>query len=193
MPVLRDIMTRDVFTLGPELNLRAAIELLAHHHYGGAPVVAGNEVVGVLSTSDVLSLLASMPGVPGPRAEEGTSVEEYDIPDEEGPALDEPAFFAKLWDDCRADLVERFERTESPEWDVLAEYDVAAAMTRPLLSLPSGTPVRDGAEFMVRNGIHRVLVVDDGELAGIVTTTDIARAVADDRLADERPEHAADG
>lgn len=193
MLVLRDIMTRDVLTLGPELNLRAAIELLARHHYGGAPVVAGNEVVGVLSASDVLSLLASVPGVPGPRDEEGTALDEVETSRDDGAALEEPAFFAKLWDDCRVDLVERFERSECPEWDVLAEYDVAAAMTRPLLTLPSGTPVREGAEFLVRHGVHRVLVVDDGALAGIVTTTDIARAVADEQLGDDSPHHAADG
>lgn len=190
MPVLRDIMTRDVFTLGPELDLRSAIEQLAHHHFGGAPVVAGDRVVGVLSASDVLSLLASMPAVPA-RQDGAAAPDESELEVDVGPPLDEPAFFAKLWDDCHADLVERFEQAEAPEWDLLAAYDVAAAMTRPLLTLPSATPVREGAEFMVRHGIHRVLVVDDGQLAGIVTTTDIARAVADERVLVDLPDFAA--
>jgi CBS domain-containing protein len=38
------------------------------------------------------------------------------------------------------------------------------------------------AANMERKGIHRVLVVDDQQLVGIVTTMDITRAVADHRL-----------
>jgi CBS domain-containing protein len=32
---------------------------------------------------------------------------------------------------------------------------------------------------MVREGIHRVIVVDEGKLVGIVTTLDVVRAVAE--------------
>jgi CBS domain-containing protein len=35
---------------------------------------------------------------------------------------------------------------------------------------------------MRRMGVHRLLVVDDGQLAGIVSSMDIVRAVADHKL-----------
>ena len=40
------------------------------------------------------------------------------------------------------------------------------------------------ADIMQRNSVHRVLVVNDGNLLGIVTTMDITTAVADNLLRD---------
>ena len=51
-------------------------------------------------------------------------------------------------------------------------------MTRSVCALASTTPVREAAECMLRAGVHRVLVMDDEELIGVVTTTDIVKAVA---------------
>jgi CBS domain-containing protein len=48
--------------------------------------------------------------------------------------------------------------------------------------MPSDTPVEDAADFMRSATIHRVLVMADGKLEGIVSTSDIAAAVADNRL-----------
>jgi CBS domain-containing protein len=52
-------------------------------------------------------------------------------------------------------------------------------MTREVISQPSETSVREAARYLLDVGIHRVLVIDNGQLQGIVTTTDIVRAVAD--------------
>src|SRR5690606_28747092 len=52
---LRDIMTRDVTTLSPDLPLRDAMELLVSEHLSGAPVVSDGKLVGVISASDLLS------------------------------------------------------------------------------------------------------------------------------------------
>ncbi len=66
--------------------------------------------------------------------------------------------------------------------DLLDQYTVADVMTRKVLSRSSGTTLKQAARYMLDAGIHRVLVIDDGELQGIVTTTDIVRAVADGKL-----------
>jgi CBS domain-containing protein len=51
-----EVMTREVKTLAPEMTLREAAELLAHHSISGAPVVDGEgHVVGMLSESDLIS------------------------------------------------------------------------------------------------------------------------------------------
>ncbi|MGW5049595.1 CBS domain-containing protein [Actinokineospora sp. NPDC004072] len=59
-------------------------------------------------------------------------------------------------------------------------------MTPKPVALPGSTAVRDAALKMRERDIGNVLVVDDGELAGIVTDRDIVvRAVAErDNLAD---------
>jgi CBS domain-containing protein len=64
----------------------------------------------------------------------------------------------------------------------LDDTTVAEVMTRVVQSLSPDCSVEHAAEFMRKAQIHRVLVMDDGELRGIVTTTDVAKAVAEHRI-----------
>jgi len=61
----------------------------------------------------------------------------------------------------------------------LDAHTVEEAMTRKLWALDSDADVTLAAQLMTRNGIHRVIVTANGKLAGIVSTSDIARAFAD--------------
>jgi hypothetical protein len=65
-----------------------------------------------------------------------------------------------------AQVDERFRKTTSPEWDVLEEHVVSEVMTQRLCELPPETDVQEAAEFMLRSGIHRVLVTQDSRLVG---------------------------
>jgi CBS domain-containing protein len=78
--------------------------------------------------------------------------------------------------------VELMRTTRDRDLDLLNQYTVADVMTRDVLSQPSGTTLKKAAQYMLDRGIHRILVIDDGELQGIVTVTDIVRAVAEGRL-----------
>jgi CBS domain-containing protein len=49
-----DVMTKDVVTLSPTMSLKEAAALLSERNIGGAPVVDGDEIVGVLSETDIL-------------------------------------------------------------------------------------------------------------------------------------------
>ncbi len=61
-------------------------------------------------------------------------------------------------------------------WPLLAVGDV---MTRPALSIADETPIEEAARQMVAFGVHRLVVVDDSQIAiGIVSTTDLVRAMA---------------
>jgi CBS domain-containing protein len=182
---VRDIMSPDVLTLGPDVTVRDAIELLAGQHITGAPVVAGRRVVGVISANDVLAFEAATPGVPTAQSEQIEEEEE-----EEGPAAEgweqeaEPPgnYYNELWADAGADVAERFAERAGPEWDVLAEHTVAEAMSRGVRSVHPDLSVSDAAAHMLDQRIHRAVVLEDGELVGIVTATDIMRAVAERRL-----------
>lgn len=179
---LRDIMTTDVVTISPELTLRDAMALLASRHLSGAPVVAAGKVVGVISATDLMELAAALPGVPNPRAQPD-EVEDWQVPALEL-AEDEVAetYFSELWDDVGADVSTRMNEVEGPEWNALDEHTVAEAMTRSIFALPPGTVVEFAAYRMRALGVHRVLVMQGEALVGIVTTKDIANAVADHRL-----------
>ncbi|MBX6330643.1 MAG: CBS domain-containing protein [Gemmatimonadaceae bacterium] len=186
MLTLREIMTRDVVTIPPELSVRAAMDVLATHHISGAPVVVGDDVVGVVSATDLLDLARSLPGVPTARPvqEEPGAWE----PAEEEMEGDEPpsAYFTEMWPDAGAELEERFAETRTPEWDPLEEHVVSEVMSRRVCSLPPSATVTAAADAMRRLGIHRVLVTQAGRLLGVVTAHDVAKAVAEGRAVERR-------
>lgn len=179
---LRDIMTQEVVTVGPELTVREAMDVLVGHHVSGAPVVANGKVLGVVSSTDLLALAAAMPGVPTDRGEvaEAEIGEEMDTWEKE----DDPpgGFFTELWSDAGAESLQRMDTPESPEWNALEEKSVSDAMTRSTFSMPPEASVIAAAEMMGREKIHRVLVMDGDTLLGIVSASDIANAVADSKL-----------
>lgn len=181
MSTVREWMTSDVVAVAPDLTLRSAVELLAARHIGGAPVVAGERVIGVISASDILSFEASTPGVPA--GDEGRGEGELEQPEDWQEGDDAPAaFFTDVWPDAGADVLERFEETHSPEWDLLAEHTVAEAMTRRVTAVGPEKSVRAAARLMTRLEIHRLLVMDGGKLLGVLSASDIVRAVAGARV-----------
>ena len=183
MVTLHDIMSIDVLTVSPDATLREVAELLADRHISGVPVVAAGEVVGVVSATDILDFDASSRAVPTRRdnmEEWGEWLEPRSWSDGNDPPS---TYFVGLWEDAGADVRTRLEETESPEWNVLEEHTARELMTRSLCVLPAYTDVREAAQFMLRAGVHRILVTRDGRLAGVVSTTDVVKAVAQYGLA----------
>jgi CBS domain-containing protein len=198
MLCLADIMSTEVVTVSPELAVRDAMDLFVAEHISGAPVVSGQRVVGVVTTTDLLTLAAGLPGAPAlrePPAEIGEWEDTNSIEAEDEPTA---AYFTEMWEDAGADVAERTATSSTPEWNVLAEHTVSEAMTTALRGLPPETEVPRAAEYMEKHGIHRVLVMDGDRLLGIVTTSDISAAVAKHKLTERRfvfgdPQVRADG
>ena len=182
---LDQIMTSHVVALSPEHSLRDAMSLLTSRHISGAPVLSNDRVVGVITLTDLAEFAASDPGVPAAHpelAEWGEWQDSGDSADltegEEPPSV----FFTEMWDDAGAEVTARLEETRGAEWNALQEHTVDEAMTRRVHSLAPSTPVEFAARYMRGAGIHRVLVMSNGRLLGIVTTKDISDAVADRRF-----------
>jgi CBS domain-containing protein len=55
-----EVMTRNVATAWPEWSIRQAVDLMLEKKIGCLPVVADGRLVGLLSESDCLGLLAQM-------------------------------------------------------------------------------------------------------------------------------------
>jgi CBS domain-containing protein len=55
---------------------------------------------------------------------------------------------------------------------------VAHAMSPFVLAIAPDSPVSDAARLMVAENVHRLMVIERGRLAGIITTMDVLRAVA---------------
>jgi CBS domain-containing protein len=64
---------------------------------------------------------------------------------------------------------------------------VASLMTTDLKTVTSDTLVEEAAELMLENAVGSVIVVDDGELAGILTRTDFVAIVAGQEPKDQTP------
>jgi CBS domain-containing protein len=178
-PLLQELMIRDPVTVTPETTLREVVDLLGARHIGGMPVVAGGVVVGVISVSDILAFLATAPTVATAPADPNGWGEWGPAPEwlegDETPS----SYFLDYWQDAGAEVMERIYEVPRLERDLLAEHTAAEVMTSTVCSLPPDARAAEAAEYMLRGGIHRVLVMEGGRLLGLVTTTDLLRTVAE--------------
>ncbi len=59
LPIVRDHMDTEVYSLGPEIEILDAVGFLLEHHVTGAPVVdQAGHLVGMLTEKDCLKLVA---------------------------------------------------------------------------------------------------------------------------------------
>jgi CBS domain-containing protein len=66
---------------------------------------------------------------------------------------------------------------------ILDDHTVEEAMTRgPIKTIALDAPASTAAEMMQQEGIHRLPVLDNGKLVGIISTTDLVKAIADRKL-----------
>lgn len=59
---VREIMTKEVVTVGPEQTVEDAALLLLSHRIGGLPVVRAGELVGILTETDILKAFLQLRG-----------------------------------------------------------------------------------------------------------------------------------
>ena len=55
------IMTRNVVTVSPEAAIREAANLMLQHEVGALPVVEGDQLVGIITESDIFRLIVQAP------------------------------------------------------------------------------------------------------------------------------------
>lgn len=163
---VRDLMTDDLVTAAPDYTLREAAESMADAHVSGLPVVEDGMAVGVISATDILGFAASESGSPGALRGRGGGAE---IPS---------GYYTEDWPE-RSRGRELLEETDRPEWSALEEHAVREYMTRALITLAPDATVQEAAGTMLGSGVRRLLVVDVDRLVGLVSTTDVLRAVAE--------------
>jgi acetoin utilization protein AcuB len=55
---VREIMTREVVTVGPDTSARGAASIMVDRRFGALPVVEGDELVGIVTETDLLRYFA---------------------------------------------------------------------------------------------------------------------------------------
>lgn len=180
---VREIMTPSVVSFSADQTLRDAVEVLVSCRIGGAPVLDGDKVVGVLSATDIIEFESVTPPPDQELEQEPDEDADEDELEEwqEGETLSS-SYFTDWWPSEGPDVAERFASSRGPAWDLLSDHSVAEAMSRTVCTVEAAMEVSNAAQRMLASGAQRALVTDEGALVGILTTTDILRAVAERRL-----------
>jgi CBS domain-containing protein len=144
---IREIMTPRVITVAPDLTVRELARLLLRNKVSGVPVV-------------------------NPQGQPIGIVSKSDILDctqNDGEAYDVEKLFYR-----RA-----LGMASSPASPIDREPEILVGeiMTPIVLSLSADTPIPIAARMMVFEGVHRVIVTEDGKMVGILTPMDVVRAV----------------
>lgn len=146
-------MTKDPVVCTVETSLRDAVSLMRQHHIGGLPVMEGAELVGMLTESDLISLLES-----------------ERISDD-------------LWLPSPFEIIEipireyiNWEKTKHALRNI-GDMPAKKVMTRRVITATEGMEIGAAAELMLKEGIARLPVMRGKKLVGILTRADIITAV----------------
>jgi len=156
--VARDVMQREVHSVSPNMSLADLERSFCDSGESGFPVVAeGNRLLGVVSRTDIVRKLAVEQSYA-----EYESAYYWDFGSPEPPAAG---------DDVALQIGQRLESLR-----------VEDVMSHSPITVTGDASLRDLARVLVDRRIHRLPVVEDGALVGILTSTDLVRTIADGQL-----------
>ena len=148
----REIMQESIVLVAPEDPLIGVQRLFADEMIHGAPVVdEQNRVLGVISTSDLLQAVA----------------------DDRRAAYPAPGYFEDGVATYAGFADEDFQ-------EALGGRRVAGVMTREIVSVSPRATISEVARTLRHNRVHRVLVIEDDVLVGIITTFDLIELLEKD-------------
>ena len=150
---VRDIMTRNPVTVSADDPVRIAAGLLRTNRIGGLPVMEEDELVGVITESDVISLL-----------ETGRLSDDLWLPSPLE-VIEVPLREVVNWEKTKTALTH------------IGEIPVRKIMSHPAITIDEDADIEDAAALMLSHKIARLPVVHGRRLTGIVAKADIIRGV----------------
>lgn len=144
---VKDIMTRDVIAVSPEMDIAHAARLLLEKSINGVPVVDGTgKLVGILCQSDLVAQQKKFPI---------------------------PTLFTFLDGFIPMTSMKHLEK----EVQKITAITVADAMSPNPVSIRPGASIEEVCTIMVDRNFHTLPVVDKGKLVGIVGKEDVLRTL----------------
>ena len=141
----KDIMTRPVITVSPDMEIVHAAKILLENRINGVPVVdKTGKLVGILCQSDLIAQQKKLPI---------------------------PSFFTFLDGLITLTSMKQIEK----QVQKIAAVTVAQAMTPDPVTVKPDTDIEAMAALMVDQSFHTIPVVDEGVLLGIVGKEDILK------------------
>jgi len=148
---VKDVMNPDIMTVADDMTTEELVRFLDEREISGAPVVdSQGHFIGVVSMTDI------------------------------GRHLSEPAEFVSTHPDFYRDMVAEMTLEEFGERDVEAlAVTVRDVMTPVVHHVAATATVAEAARTMVERHIHRLVVTQDGQPVGMITSMDLLRVVAE--------------
>ena len=150
----KDIMNPDIMRVREDLTVAELAAFLTDQEISGAPVEDEHaKLVGVVSVTDIVRATSS-------------GGERY-APDHD------PSFYVRGWENRVA--VEDLQDLHFDDGGLL----VRDIMTPSVFAVEAETPVREVARSMMDSHLHRMLVVQQDKVVGIISTSDMLQLLAD--------------
>ena len=147
MIIVKDIMTTDLITFTPDMDISRAAKVLFDNRINGAPVVDDNgELVGILCQSDLITQQKKLPI---------------------------PTIFTFLDGLIRLSSMKQIEKQVRK----IAALTVSDAMTPKPVTVRPDTGLETVAALMVDSNFHTLPVVEESRLVGIIGKEDVLRTL----------------
>lgn len=154
MKLVKDYMKTKVVCFSPEDSVFKVAKVLAKKGISGGPVVKGETVLGVISETDIVRFMRlNLP-------------ELTDLVEPHSTAISIVALIKHHLDFRRE--IKRLFRARAK--DVMSKHVISISPDQSLL---------EAANLMEREDIRRLLVIEKGKLVGIISRTDLLRALID--------------
>ena len=147
MIIARDIMTTDLITVTPDMNIPKAAKILFDNRINGVPVVDDSgRLKGILCQSDLVTQQKKLPI---------------------------PTIFTFLDGIIRLTSMKQIEKQVRK----IAALTVSEAMTPKPVTVRPDTRLETVAALMVDNKFHTLPVIEDSRLVGIIGKQDVLRTL----------------
>lgn len=150
----RELMTEDVLCVYEGWSVKRLADFFVKHNLSGAPVIASDhELVGVVSTKDVLRFASMSPA------------DKHKLID-----------ISKLYEWIGQSLSAADQEAMAAVADT--RVTINAIMTERVVVADPSTSLQQLAGLMHEHAIHRVFITQQGKLCGVVTSSDMIGAIA---------------
>jgi CBS domain-containing protein len=147
MIIVRDIMTTDVITVTPDMDIAKAAKMMLDNRINGVPVVDDSgQLVGILCQSDLITQQKKLPI---------------------------PTLFTFLDGFIRLTSMKQLEKQVGK----IAALKVSEAMTTKPVTVKPDTRLETVAALMVDSNFHTLPVVEDSNLVGVIGKEDVLRTL----------------
>ena len=190
---IKNLMSEDIITIDKDQNLSDALKLLRKHNVSRLPVTNNKELVGIISERDIAAKLGSSKyeSMPASRLHISSVMvkDVFTVP--ETMQLDE---VAKLMldngigsvpviddDGKMVGIVSKADFVTLAVGIAFDKITVKEIMTKDLTVVSPTERLVHARRLMIEDHVGRLPVVEDGELAGMLTSKDLMRAFIDFR------------